>query len=477
MRLVWVTMFLSAFLLPLGSSAHKALIILHGNKLSFNTNRIIMDYLLLLKTEIERRFGRQPESPVDYNDLALNIQRVTGKEISSYTLMRIWGHVKNTSSPRQDTLSNLARYAGYAGWADFVEKKNQEAGDGAEVKTPMEALPEKKAKASVPPSESKKSVGTRPSKWLRKLIAAFFFILIGIAVGILISRGISHSGKYAQETGIVVSEKGDELSWTLDMGNWALTITGKGKMKDFSLSAPAEAWLEYRDSLRSVVIGEGITHIGTCAFWHCPLLASAKLPKSCTSIGDNAFDGCSVLSDITLPDGLTQLGRTAFWGCQKLKKIVIPAGVTRIGSQLFCNCTNLESCTILGPITNVESYAFAECGALGQIELPEGVTRIGTSAFSNCRSLQEMNVPEGVTRILQYAFHNCSSLTEVTLPSTLTNIGPQAFECCTSLRHIDCRAIKAPDLGGDVFIGIPSSTIRLTYPEGANYTSWLNALP
>ena len=83
-----------------------------------------MDYLQQLKTEIERRYGRQPESPVDYSELALQIKKITGKEISSYTLMRIWGHVKNNSSPRQDTLSNLARYAGYAGWKDFVAQKD-----------------------------------------------------------------------------------------------------------------------------------------------------------------------------------------------------------------------------------------------------------------------------------------------------------------------------------------------------------------
>ena len=420
-----------------------------------------MDYLKLLRIEIERRYGRQPESPVDYNDLALTIRKTTGDDISNYTLMRIWGHVKDTSSPRLGTLSNLARYAGYAGWGDFVAHKDQELADGVLV-LPPETPQAKEEQKTLPPL-------------YRNLIIAIVLFLLGVAVGLLIPRGKA-APRYEQTSGTVVSKSGDQLSWALDMGTWTLTITGNGRMKDFRRGAPAEAWLEYRDSLRSVIIGEGVTHIGDCAFRKCRRLVSATLPQSCTSIGDFTFDDCSGLSDITLPAGLKQLGCTSFYGCRRLKEIVLPPGITRIETETFCYCSSLESCSILGPVVIVDEYAFAECKSLAHITLPEGLRRIGVSAFSNCESLQEMNVPEGVTHIQEYAFQGCTALTELTLPTTLSDVALQAFALCTGLRHIDSRAQKAPDLNDDVFIGVPPSTVRLTFPQGANYTSWETAL-
>ncbi len=432
-----------------------------------------MDYLQLLKTEVERRYGRQPESPVDYSELALEIQKATGKDISSYTLMRLWGHVKNTSSPRQDTLSNLARYAGYTGWKDFVSKADGLAASAA----PSE-------KVSVDAFDSVNNVKTvlqeeiKDNRWKKNpalvLAIASLAILIGVGLGFLLRKGVSEP-PHELVSDILVSDN-DTLSWTLDMTTWELTISGNGRMKDFRRGGTPEAWLEYRDSLRSVIIGEGITHIGDCAFRDCPLLASVSLPKSCTSIGNYTFDLCSALTAIVLPEGLTSIGRTAFWGCSHLQEIVLPRGITSIEDELFCYCSNLRFCTILGDITYIKAYAFAECEALTHIDLPEGLNSIGMSAFSNCHSLEEINIPEGVTHINLYAFHDCSALKTVTLPSTLTDVGMEAFEFCTALHHIDCHASTAPHLEDDVFIGIPPSTVRLTYPAGADYSSWKTAL-
>lgn len=418
-----------------------------------------MDYLQILKAEIERRYGRQPESPADYNELALEIREVTGKDISHYTLMRIWGHVKNTSSPRQDTLSNLARYAGFAGWNDFISKADT---------LPVPEVPVKREEAA---EEKEANASPRPVWWLRNLIAAVLLVLLGLGIGLLIPDG-KRALRYETDSGIIVSEKGDTLSWTLDMGTWALTITGEGRIKDFRRGAPAEAWHRYRDSLRSVVIGEGITHIGNCAFRKCPMIETVVLPKSCTTIGSYTFDGCAALSSISLPEGLVNIGQASFWGCFRLKEIVLPRGIKRIESELFCNCPSLESCTILGPVDIVYSYAFAECKSLTRINLPEGLRRIEVSAFSNCQSLKEIIIPEGVTYIMEYAFYGCTSLTEITLPSTLNNIGREAFERCTSLRHIESHALKAPALGANVFLGIPPSTVHLTIPAEANYSFW-----
>ena len=435
-----------------------------------------MDYLQLLKTEVERRYGRQPESPVDYNELALEIQKATGKNISSYTLMRIWGHVKNTSSPRQDTLSNLARYAGYTGWKEFVSKADALADSAAPSERVSSGIYD-----SVNNVKSNLRGGTntnKENKWKKNptlvLAVAALLILIGVGLGFILRKCASEP-PHELVSDILIFDN-DTLSWSLDMTTWELTISGNGRMKGFRREGMPEAWLEYRDSLRSVEIGEGITHIGNCAFRDCPLLASISLPESCTSIGNYTFDRCPALTAIVLPERLTSIGGAAFWGCSHLQEIVLPRGVTSIEGELFCYCSGLHSCTILGDIKYIKAYAFAECEALVRINLPEGLKEIETSAFSNCHSLKEIFIPEGVTQIEMCAFHDCSSLQAVTLPSTLTDVGMEAFEYCTALLHIDCHASIAPHLEDDVFIGIPPSTVRLTYPAGADYSSWKTAL-
>ena len=409
-----------------------------------------VEFLDKLKAEVLHLFGEELKSSASFERFSAAIEQETGSSLSVFTLKRLFGQMKTDGSPSINTLSILARYAGYAGWGDFVAQH----------------CPAIKDETIAPPKK-------RRPNYLVGAISALFVLL---AAGLLFLP-MGHSPKNPNEvTGTIVAED-NTLTWTLDKSTWALSITGQGKMRNFQQHGMPEAWLAYRDSLRRVVIGEGVTHIGDCAFRNCTMLASIILPQSCTSIGDYAFDRCSSLTDIDLPAGLTSIGRTAFWGCQQLKKIVLPVGITKIEGELFCYCSSLQSCSILGSITSLNEYAFAECEALEQIQLPEGLQLIGLSAFSNCYSLTRMDVPEGVTDIHDYAFHNCKSLTEVTLPSTLSFIGNQAFELCSHLRHIDCVAPKAPHLGYDVFIGIPPSTIHLTYPQGANYSDWLSVLP
>lgn len=56
--------------------------------------------------------------------------------------------------------------------------------------------------------------------------------------------------------------------------------------------------------LTSVIIGNGVTSIGSCAFEDCSSLTSIIIPESVTSIGDEAFLGCklrNVLIKCTTP--------------------------------------------------------------------------------------------------------------------------------------------------------------------------------
>ena len=92
---------------------------------------------------------------------------------------------------------------------------------------------------------------------------------------------------------------GSNLTWTLD-DEGTLRIDGNGEMGNYWNGSP---WYNYRyrSSIKSAVIGEGVTSIGRAAFEDCSSLTSVTIPGGVTSIGRDAFLACSSLKDVYYP--------------------------------------------------------------------------------------------------------------------------------------------------------------------------------
>ena len=242
---------------------------------------------------------------------------------------------------------------------------------------------------------------------------------------------------YADDSGTC----GKGLTYTYEENTQTLSITGNGAMSDYSSynssNKKAAPWYAYRTDIRTIIVAEGATNIGNCAFYGCSSLTSIEIPITVSSIGSNAFFGCSGLTAISIPESVTKILQYAFSDCIGLTSVTIPEGVTEIGSSAFSGCTALTSITI-----------------------PEGVTVIGSSAFSGCTALKSIAIPEGVTRIKSYTFFNCQNLETVYLPTSITSIEYLAFaveegyykngyQCLPYLRDIYCSAPKCPTVTKD----------------------------
>lgn len=62
-------------------------------------------------------------------------------------------------------------------------------------------------------------------------------------------------------------------------------------------------WYSYLESIKTVVIGNGVTGIGSNAFRDCTGLTSVTIPAGVTEIGDNAFANCTTLNDFNVVEG------------------------------------------------------------------------------------------------------------------------------------------------------------------------------
>ena len=205
----------------------------------------------------------------------------------------------------------------------------------------------------------------------------------------------------------------------------------------------------------SVEIPNGVTDIGSLAFYGCTSLKSISIPDSVSSIGYEAFNFCNSLTNIIIPDSVSSIGDRSFSNCTSLKSITIPKSITSIGDQVFAKCTSLKSITIPDRVTSIGSEAFFNCTSLKSITIPDSVTLIGDRAFDSCTSLKSITIPDSVTSIGDRAFDNCTSLTSITIPKSITSIGDQVFAKCTSLKSIT----------------IPDSVISIAFRAFVNCTS------
>lgn len=159
------------------------------------------------------------------------------------------------------------------------------------------------------------------------------------------------AGSFAQGIGGTTGT----LTWSLENG--ILTISGNGAMPDY-VSSPngenASPWYNYH--VNTVIIENGVTSIGECAFHNNFRLFSISIPNSVTKIGEAAFTLCTHLGSIDIPDSVTFIGNGAFGGCSYLTSATFPNGAIDFGLYVFHRCTKLTSITNLNPIPQLVSW-------------------------------------------------------------------------------------------------------------------------
>ena len=220
---------------------------------------------------------------------------------------------------------------------------------------------------------------------MKKALTIIFaaVLLLGVMPVVSFATNIVESG--------TCGAYGNNLTWTLD-GEGVLTISGTGEMRDFDTDSVVDSlyfppWKSNREQIESVVIEEGVTSIGKCAFFRCINLKHITIPEGVVSIGHRAFITCESLTELNLPSSVSSIDSYAFYNCDSLTEIVFPNSLTSVGE-----------------------YAFYSCDKLTNISIPSSVLSIGKAVFSNCESLREVEILSTVAAIEENVFQNCTLL-------------------------------------------------------------------
>lgn len=161
---------------------------------------------------------------------------------------------------------------------------------------------------------------------------------------------------------------GSEVTWAVTKSTgssdyYVLTISGSGAMMDYK--GNNHPWNDIRNVIKTIVIEEGVTHIGKYAF----------------------HDFVNVTSDITIPASVTSIGENAFLRISKNTAAGIHisasegSALTSIGKYIFflANASiDLSPCTSLTAFNEI--YVFL--GVTHDVTLPSSITSICEWAFN-----------------------------------------------------------------------------------------------
>ena len=223
---------------------------------------------------------------------------------------------------------------------------------------------------------------------------------------------------------------GANATWTLT-DDGILTISGSGAMNN-ATSISQIGWWDDRESVIHIVIEDGITHIGSNAFYLCTNVTDVSIPESVTSLGQYAFASCVKITQLTLPGDITTLPTNVFGYCTALSSISLPDTLTTVGDSAFYGCASLTELPLPDSVTTIDRDAFSECLGLQEITLPKSLKTLGSYAFSNCSYLQKVTFGPNLRSIDYYAFLYCHSLTEITFQGNAPSLNSNAFARITA---------------------------------------------
>ena len=273
------------------------------------------------------------------------------------------------------------------------------------------------------------------------------FLALGLTAAVIFpaAHGISVSANTVQTTASRTASSAltqntliDEGTYTGEEGtiNWKFYEDGTLLVDGTGTTPNWWPWYTYKDKVKTITVGEGITTLGIGGFMNHPNLTTVTIEGKLDSVSTCTFEDCPQLKSITFLKGVSTIGNSAFKGCNSLSEINISEGSTAFESQVFLGCENLSTVNIADGASNVGEFAFMNCSKLSDITFSDSATTIGKGAFYGCKSLTTVKLPQNLTVINEDTFHDCINLTSITIPEKVNEIGNQAFLRCNKLKNI-----------------------------------------
>lgn len=176
--------------------------------------------------------------------------------------------------------------------------------------------------------------------------------------------------------------------------NSAGNVLGYGKASELT-------WGAHKDSIKKVVIGDGIEALVGGVFNCCSTIASVEIPKSLVKIEGAVFEGAHGLKSIY------------YTGNEPVNGEFDISTVTEIGDYAFDNAKGMVSVKFSDNLTGGLKNQSFKYTSLKEIRIPAGVNAIGNQAFTNCSSLTYVYINSKEYTLADTAFNECPKLAKI----------------------------------------------------------------
>ena len=265
--------------------------------------------------------------------------------------------------------------------------------------------------------------------------------------------------------------KADAISWSLvrdDRDFVTLTVEGTGGIPDGN----NQPWMSAaRNVVTDIVIGKGITYVGTNAFSKLHATGGLTLPSTLTSVGTWTFEYNDFSKPITVPGSLKTVGQGMFYNCPQIPSITFEEGVEHLNGSVLRSAVAMDgTVTLPSTLLSTGSEDFHDCMAgtyvvTGQESgdttffVQDGVLfkhnddPAGTLTlvrYPKTREAEEYVVPDKVTSIEKWAFRYTHGLQRLVIPDSVSSV------------TIDSESFRSSTLTS-VYFGA-----GVTFPNGIN---------
>ena len=194
---------------------------------------------------------------------------------------------------------------------------------------------------------------------------------------------------------------GRDVKWELDVSaDTTIIISGTGEMANFG-RLEDRPWNSFANSVKRVIIDDGVTSVGAGAFAFCEGLICVEGGIDVQVIEEGAFAACFNLIDCRyIIFSAEFIMRRAFAECRSLigndeseyngGSSILYLTAKYVGPDAFAACPKIDEVIMCGNNQEVDEGAFFMCTGLKKLEVGEGVTSIGDKAFAYCENLSKV---------------------------------------------------------------------------------------
>lgn len=213
----------------------------------------------------------------------------------------------------------------------------------------------------------------------------------------------------------------------------------------------------YRNAIRRVEIGSGIS-----------------------TIADSAFNNCFQVSTVTIPNNTGKIGNSSFYACYNLRFVAIPHAAS-IDNTAFANCFALGGVSLPPTLTAIPNYMLDSGFGIAGTKCPSNVQSLGVAAYRNNYTRKAVALPAALAAIPDNLCNNCYSLAQVTAPSGVASIGAGAFQNCYGVKFYDftehtavptlANANAFTGIAADCEIRVPASLVD-SWKAATNWSTY-----